>query len=595
MPKNMLHISDDAPGELKETISVAQRLVDNIAKYKEKADAGTLTFDDLDELARLNQPIVDEFPRNPNQPPGYPPQTNNLDELEKLAESRMIESEKLLKEQGGPVMQVESIAELEKLSKLSPEALSQMVSDKAKEKKESEVPPEEKTSTNVPHDINVEQEYRKNLLKENLDIIQDLYHRAKTSLIDSQENWQDVLPYQKQLRINTKVFKSNEQPALDLLHDILTGDEEDEAFMDKKPEAALILATLSSQEYNELPFLLSLWEEDENSKLDVKYALKYTDNPFVSEWIELYLEEFPPLIAGDLVEVLTFHERVDQEKWKSLLKQERPELEHAICFTFINSGLTVSKNQLRYLLEDPESDGYEKSLYSALIQGDSNALLFSRKRLIEEPEKTSNLAIYLACSGSRDDLMLFKRLLSAPDVRAATVAAMGIMGLPECVEELIDLFDNNITSKEDWDKQYHISTALDLITGAKIAIPEPEIREGPEGKEHEVTVTVDWKGEWFSWWIENRHRFQKGLRYRRGATYSLESGIDEMECPQGCYWTRQYSYYELQIRSGKHIAPFYADWDVEKQLEAIQTWKDWWQEHQYDFSKDQWLYNGKMI
>ncbi len=66
-----------------------------------------------------------------------------------------------------------------------------------------------------------------------------------------------------------------------------------------------------------------------------------------------------------------------------------------------------------------------------------------------------------------------------------------------------------------------------------------------------------------------------------------------MAYKRGHHWCRQWSYYELRIRSGKHITHFEADWYVKDQLAAIEKWQTWWEEKKENFSKSQWLYNGK--
>jgi hypothetical protein len=68
-----------------------------------------------------------------------------------------------------------------------------------------------------------------------------------------------------------------------------------------------------------------------------------------------------------------------------------------------------------------------------------------------------------------------------------------------------------------------------------------------------------------------------------------------MAIPTGSYWTRQYSYYELQIRSGFHVAPFYADWYVKDQQAAIEQWQRWYDKEQTRYPPTQWLYHGRSI
>ncbi|MCG8335441.1 MAG: HEAT repeat domain-containing protein, partial [Proteobacteria bacterium] len=398
------------------------------------------------------------------------------------------------------------------------------------------------------------------------------------------------------LHLNAKAYKGNKQRGIELLKGILNDDVEDEELAEKKQESAFILGTLATEKGGELDFLFELCEQDDELALKIFQALNYANNPFICEWITNRFDSLSPDTQKGLVGILEYKNKLKTDDWYLSANNREPEVLERIYRAHVQTGYLNSAPDVKPLLQDPNADWFEEALFSALISGDEKALIAARKRMIEAPDKVQKLPIYFACTATRsDDLLIVKRCIPEEAIRTHVIKALGILGLPLAVPALIEMIDDHIKDKEHWDQQYLILESLDLITGASLPLLFPDIKEGPEDKRHEVKVETAWRSQWMSWWIENQYHFDSDFRYRRGVPFTIESCINEMMYEKGNYWCRQLSFHELQIRTGQCIVPFFADWDIKDQINAINHWHTWWGENKSKYPSSQWLYAGRDI
>ncbi len=585
-----LYISDDSPVELKETIATAQRMMDNMAEFKVKADDGTLTFADLDELARRNNAISSEFPTAKEPVPGYPIQTKNMADLEALSKARLKEAEEELKKQGGPVFKINSLDQLEKLSKESPEALAKMVIDAATEKREANEP--NKPSVKVGKVSVPGRSFHSKIFIEHLAKIQTLLYNAKTVFHNLSYDWEHAEIFEAQLIKHAKSFEDFGERAIFFLIGVLNG-EDSGGGEELKQEAAFVLASIDTGDQDALGELIDTWKNDETVKEQVIQALKYGDNQKIHRRLESLLLEEAPEVQADFIDILAYRRKINRPLWKELGTFKEPIVEESMTRASIEAELPVKENTFDLILADNEASFYEDALFSGILNGDHKILIKSRKEFHERMDNLVSLPLYFACGCRWEDYFLLERCLDQEKPKEAAVKALGLLGMGESIPILIRHFSNTIASKKDWDEQKSIAESLELITGAGLDLPVPDIQEGPEGKEYEIKVVTKWNEIWTKWWMKNRNEYDEKTRYRRGKVFHLGSCLEEMGYPRGNYWSRQFSYYELQIRSGMHIAPFRADWYVAEQKEAIGKWKDWWTENQSKYETNQWLFAGK--
>lgn len=594
--KEKLYIHNDAPEELKQVVDVSQQMLDTMKEFKAKADNGTLTLDDLRELTRRNNALSKEYPRKAEPNADAPPRTNDMDELKRYAKARMEESTRQVEADGGPVFKVNGLDKLKELSFMPPMALGKMVLNEAEKKnkptkfiEEGRESDEEFESPKTP----IQHQFNYQLIEERFETFCFYYHHAKRVYFDLPWEWTKAEPHEANLYKSGSTFNGYGERGTDWLKAVLAGEAEDEDLSEKRTEAALALVSRNNKETGDIDDLLERWQDDENLRDPIVRALKTSDNDQVDQCLNELFDNTSPEIKAGIIEILEYRKRIDTDRWMVFLQNEDPEVCEKIVRAFLNNGIEVETESFRPLLNDPEKDFFEEALFSAFMNGEAAFFLQARVLNDSKPETVDRLPLYLACAGNRNDYPVLLKSLDQEDCFKAAVRGLGIMGLTPGVPVLIDRFSWSIASKDDWDMQTVIHDSLNLITGAGLELPFPDIVPGSESKECEVEIRVRFKDIWSRWWLDHRQMFREHTRYRRGVCWTLGSCIDEMAYEKGNYWSRQYSYYELVIRSGEHIAPFFADWDVNDQLDAIDKWREWWLEKGHRFPENPWLFHGE--
>ncbi len=485
-----LFISEDAPAELKEVIKTSQKCLDNLQEFKVKADNGTLTFDDLEELTRRNNLITDQFPKAEPSASGLPP-VNSLDDVEAIGKSRAKETARILAKEGGPAYKINSFDQLKELSKVPPMAIGKIVLDAVKEKRGKSEEFEESKKPYESENIKLKREFKGGLMKENLDEIKSLLYSTKSVLFDLQSDWIGIELFEKQLFLNLKTFEGYKQSGVELLMGILSGDEEDEDLADKQPEAALILATLGNEKSSALDDLIECLQEDEDLKPDIIKALKYSPNPFINNWLKTHLPDESSDIQATFIEILEYRKDVNTNEWDRVLKTQDPVVSEKIYRAYANMGKDVDDSIGELLLEDSSADYYEESILSTLISGDISALYAARKQIQEDVDALTTLPLSISLAAQFGDSHYVKKCLSSDKAQLSAILAFGILGLVQAVPLLIEKLGSQKLTKEEWELQKRVVDSLELITGANLQLPLPDIKEGPEGKEYEVTLETD--------------------------------------------------------------------------------------------------------
>jgi uncharacterized protein (TIGR02270 family) len=591
-----LYIPEDATSEVKEHLEAAQQGLFNVQEFKAKAEAGTLTLSDLETLSQRQLALSDVFAKGNPAAVGLTPGLNSLDDLEALAQQRMNESLSLVEQSGGPAYKVNSLEELQALADLSPEKTAEKVLAAVKQNQPPAEGAENQTenkgsapAVKAPKRTAVETS-DDHFLNQHFEAIVTLLTLSKQAFYDLEGTWPGLEPLEEKLAVHLDGLEVQGAPAIDLGLSYLTAQTEDDEAEEKKPAAAFVLSSLQVKEKDGLTALIELWKAKPETGPVIIRGLKYGTHPAINQRLSRTLPQEPVHLQAGFVEILDYRGDRNHDAWLELLNRSDPPVQSKIMTAFAHAGFHKADDRLDPLIKDLDATWYEDVMLAALIAGKPEALGQIRWKHAEKPEKTIHLPIYLALAGSYQDFPLLAKFLEKSEKKENAILALGLHGMTAGVDLLL-----NILQHAEWQVQRKAVQALELITGANLELPFPNIKTGPAGKEYEVTVETGWLKPWLNWWQENRPHFRPEVRYRRGTPFTLESCLTEMANPKGNYWSRQYSYTELQIRSGQHIAPFFADWNVKRQLEAIQTWQAWWQEHKQDFPDDPWLFNGKTI
>ena len=177
----------------------------------------------------------------------------------------------------------------------------------------------------------------------------------------------------------------------------------------------------------------------------------------------------------------------------------------------------------------------------------------------------ADVLIWLSMCGDARDLEML--LLAHAHNKISTFPALAMLGdtnsIPYLLEDLKD-------KSGQVQKQAH--QTLKYITDADVHAPDYSL----------------WRG----WWRRHTARFSEHPRWRLGRPWSLELCIDAL-CAYGVpYLQRRDTYLELVIRSG-HIIHFEPNWEIPRQKEAANQWRDWWDQEQHRFIDKPWPYAGR--
>jgi 3-oxoacyl-[acyl-carrier-protein] synthase-1 len=233
---------------------------------------------------------------------------------------------------------------------------------------------------------------------------------------------------------------------------------------------------------------------------------------------------------------------------------------------------------LQRLLSHQRPDVRRSAAFALLRLVPARAAAFARSRLDLNAEFGGALAICIAVTGDISDAPLLLTLLERNPADLSAVAALGILGAPDSVPELITLLQSGTE-----DTKLAAASALELISGhrprervVRISEPDASAEESAAPETREVEQVVTSPEYWANWWHVQRSRLRTNLRWRRGSTFTLGSCIDELSDARSTLASRRRAYMELTTLAPVRI-PFEPDWFVARQEEAIDSWRSWWE------------------
>jgi 3-oxoacyl-[acyl-carrier-protein] synthase-1 len=233
---------------------------------------------------------------------------------------------------------------------------------------------------------------------------------------------------------------------------------------------------------------------------------------------------------------------------------------------------------LQRLLSHQRSDVRRSATFALLRLVPDRAVAFARSRLDLNTEFGGALSICIGIAGDISDAHLLLTVLERNPADLTAVTALGILGAPDSVPELIGLLQSR-----NEDTKLAAANALDLVSGLRarervmrISDPETSAEESAVAEAREVEQVVASPEYWTSWWHVQRSRLQTNVRWRRGSYFTLGSCVDELADARSTLASRKRAYIELTALAPVRI-PFEPDWFVARQEEAIGSWKTWWE------------------
>lgn len=360
--------------------------------------------------------------------------------------------------------------------------------------------------------------------------------------------------------------------------------------------------SLGSTEFDKLEFYNEIIDKFSNTTgediLTYAIALNHAKHPKISKKLFPLLQHENPLIRAATAEILGYRGDTDPKRIWPLFHDEDESVQIAAMVAMMRLGFKEALPAMEQTVLSSKENFNEHCVLPLLVLGSQKALNFCRTAIHSKDYIKPQYAIYLALAGNESDINLLLNAAHFPDMLTPVIEALGIMGSLSAVGFLMEQMQS-----EDNEVKLAAAKAMNMISGADlketvtvIEKEEPDLRpeeitgkpgsneEKNEGDEREVEIVQDCTDpqRWSEWWQQNNARFDPSQRYRQGKPYSLSLCLEEIAHPESVYNDRQRAFYEVTIRSG-HYIPFEPDWFVDKQLEALNEWQEWWNNNKTRF------------
>jgi len=595
---NKLHVPEPVEGAPPDTneamaqlIKVSQEMVDRMQDAKNLDASGGMDLAALALFAKQQKGLLKQLPHGKEGPP----KKMSMQELEALAKQHEQEVLALVKEEDNSAFSI-TMDDLTRYSKMPPQEVVQDFKNKleahlavkkesVEEQNEAEAEAEEKEEPELKTQKDIALKERG---EEFMEKITNLLFICKLVFHDLKFDWKDIEVMEIQMGEHLKFLKEEDpQKLLDYMLDKIENAEDEE----EKLAAAFVLASNYEEDKKIFDTLIKLWEKDEEIAPIVIQALKFSRNPNIDDILfERFLKESPPVMAG-MVEVFNYHRY--EEKLIPLWEKFEPFVQAKIVKKAALGGIKLEYSMYSPLLEDWETPFFQDVVLATLLNGEVVGVGLCRNLCMVNYEEMDWAAIYLACSGNDQNLPLIEKCLTLEKPKGNHIKALGIFGLVSPIPQLIERLKPLESSYEEFTTHQVIHESLELIVGANLLVPPPDIEEGPKGEEEKVQLKDEYFKLWSKWWADHQGDFDETIRYRRGNPLSnLGDLIDELEFPRANYWSRQICSYEIMMRGG-HTFPFEANWYVPEQKAAIKSLREWWQENQTSYVKSPWLFANR--
>jgi hypothetical protein len=205
---------------------------------------------------------------------------------------------------------------------------------------------------------------------------------------------------------------------------------------------------------------------------------------------------------------------------------------------------------------------------------------------------------------------LLDLLEMAPGPDADVILALGLLGDLAAVAPLVGLLGTD-------DLAEPAAVALNTITGARlyaeifipdVVDPDELFEKEREAYERDGTVPLrqgrpfgNWERRpvrdasvWRSWLEENKHRFDRSVRWRMGQPYGPAALFECLNSPTSPYAVRRATYEELVVRYRLDV-PFEADLPVQHQRRFLDKIKAWIGRQPQEFDDGQWYFAGQLM
>ncbi|NRB42254.1 MAG: hypothetical protein HRU20_27925 [Pseudomonadales bacterium] len=446
------------------------------------------------------------------------------------------------------------------------------------------------------------QTFFQQLYLEHLEEASFLYAQRLSLHTDNDVTWLDIDDFEQRLDAHVDALAVGDQKALNFLAEYEPTD---------AGEWFVITAVYCKLNHPKL-FMLMFANIDfgdaEVMQAIIDALTQYTNNQWIAELSKLPFADKPEYLK---VLLPVFDSRQIKTGAKAItiadeFLADTPVLIHACGNADVTAAPKILTTLLNYLDSDDVKVRDEASI--ALLKLEQLAPLKQNLGSLA-PEKVNFEAMAIATDSS---LFQFVNKLPPEQLTVNAIKALGLIGLPDVIPKLIQLFN-------DEEKASAIAEALFAITGAPLyedVFIEDDVTEAelfPEEleafKEGEVPKHLDDKpfGKnskqisqnpelWMQWIQEFRQSFTVGKRHRLGVLISPQNLITVLQHPQCPHDIRKYTSFELQCRYDCDV-PFSVTDTVHTQKQQLQQLQSWAQitEQQHAIEQGGWFVANRVV
>ena len=316
--------------------------------------------------------------------------------------------------------------------------------------------------------------------------------------------------------------------------------------------------------------LATAFRDASKSSLDgIECALMHAPR---SRNLELRLQEWinadHPAVQAMALRVAS-HRRVNLGTGGSvLLKGREPVVLRAAATACGQNAIMSALPELRVLVSHADASVRGAALMAWLRLAPGHAVTFARQALADNDALGGVPAACLGILGRLEDVGVLTAHLERQPADTSAIRARGVPGCATAVPRLLECLRADAEAVKA-----AAGEALALISG--LAERERARLVAVDDGDDEIVDRATTSPEfWSSWWAGRGRQFRAAQRIRRGAAFSAEACVDELEDSGTAYADRMRAHLELVVAAGSDI-PFEGDWFVPRQRRAIESWRTW--------------------
>lgn len=363
------------------------------------------------------------------------------------------------------------------------------------------------------------------ILEEHLEEADFLWQQRENALADRVYTLNDLAELEERLLAHLDGLVLADKDGWDLLKPKLAGGEVGEVF-------AAAFVALESGDAARIEHVRNVLVEVDGDVLSgIRYALRHTNSSEAEKLVRPLLSSAKSPIRAAALDVLSFRwVPIDVGVLQGLLNDKDPIVVAAAVTAVGRLRVVQLKEQVEQVLGAENSIVRREAMKAGLLVGSQKALDAARNAVKKRAEEANDALILVALSGRSEDLALLTDAFNDPALVRGAITSLGLLGNIAAMELLLQRTADLKLSRLAGEAISRI-TGVDLKRGSlsaeapSTAGPKTDV-ESEDDDEFEVDpnegLPFPDPSKLSAWWRANASRFDKKLRYRKGAPYSQQ-------------------------------------------------------------------------